>query len=115
MEIQQERFADYFNSISREYQPLKKADIPTSYDEELPRLSEGEVIERINKRRNPNSQVPADIHPSLYRTCAKSVAIPATNNIMQCQNHRNGLMTGALNTYVTIIPKKTSPHMSAGI
>ena len=56
-----ETLADYFNSISEEFNELEITDIPTTYDRPIYDLQCSEVEEMLKKIKKPRSMVPGDI------------------------------------------------------
>ena len=53
-----ENLADFFNAISCEYPPLRKEDIPVTFDAPLPILTVSEVEGRIKKQISPTRLFP---------------------------------------------------------
>ena len=104
-----EDLAEYFNRISKEFDPLGPGDIPCTRDEELPVLHEYEVAARIRKFRKPKSTVPGDIFPQLVTQFADFLAIPLTS-VYNCITETRSWPKCWKNEFVTIIPKKSSPE-----
>ena len=78
-----EILAKFFNDISAEKEPMNGEDVPVSFEEELPQLTETEVLNRLKKTRKPRSKVPGDIDPSLYDLSTQYLA-PVITDIYNC-------------------------------
>ena len=74
-----EDLADYFNWISREFDPLEPEQIPFTNEHEMPVLQNFEEAARIKKFRKPKSMVPGDVFPVLVIELADFFAIPLTH------------------------------------
>lgn len=74
-----EKLADYFNQVSREFDPLSPGQIPCTMDSAIPRLKEYEVAKRIKNFRKPKSMVPGDVFPGLVTKFADFLVLPLTN------------------------------------
>ena len=101
--------ADYFNEISREFEPLSTHQIPVTYHRDLPVLGEDEVEKMIKEAKKPKSMVRGDIFPSLFNAAARQLRKPVTsifNTII-----RDLVWPEAWKReFVTVIPKKTMPQ-----
>ena len=104
-----EELAEYFNRISKEFEPLGPGDIPCTRDKDLPVLQEYEVATRIRKFRKPKSTVPGDIFPQLVTQFADFLAIPLTS-IYNCITDTRRWSKCWKNEFVTVIPKKSCPE-----
>ena len=100
--------ADFFNKISREFDPLQPHQIPTTYDRQLPRLSTDQVADRLRKCNKPNSMVQGDLFPCLVSPCAGSLAVPLAD-IYNCILDGDCWPTAWKREYVSTIPKKKLP------
>ena len=99
-----ENIAEYFNSISQEYDPLLNEQIPTTYSRQIPRLTCEEVAKRLKDNKKCNSTVPGDLFPSLYQTYHQELAIPVTH-IFNMMLEAKVWPLKWKTEYVTIIPK----------
>ena len=107
-----EWLANYFNGISCEYSPLKREEIPDAHMNELPIISEKEVVEKIKKSKKKTSSVPGDLPPNLYTACAEKLARPITE-IFNCVIRTKEWPALWGTEHVTIIPKsRNSAHPS---
>ena len=104
-----EELADYFITVSREFEPLQPSDIPVGRPGGGRVLERHEVSARLKKMRKPKSMVPGDIYPQLVGQFSDFLAIPLTaiyNDILTtyvwptCWKRK----------YVTVIPKKAAPQ-----
>ena len=93
-----EVIAEHFSKISQEYSPLDVSSLPPNVqsclnknDQSLaPKLSIEDVECRILKAKKPIGIVPGDLPKKLVKTCASSIAIPASmifNQITQCAEY----------------------------
>ena len=71
-----EELADYFSSISQEFQPLQQQDIPRTYDREIHPLTPARVAERLRTIKTPTSTVPGDIPPDMIAVLADQLSVP---------------------------------------
>ena len=104
-----EVLADYFITVSREFDPLEPSDIPVEKPLGGRVLACQEVSARLKKMRKPKSMVPGDIYPKLVSQFSDFLAIPLT-----------AIYNDILSTYVwptcwrkefiTVIPKKPAPQ-----
>ena len=104
-----ELLADFFNKVSREFDPLQPADIPCGRPLGGRTLAKHEMAARLKKMRKPKSMVPGDIYPQLVTTFSDFLAIPLTdiyNEILRLYVWP----TAWKKEFVTVIPKKTSPQ-----
>ena len=103
-----ETVADYFNEISREFRPLDPADVPTTYERSLGRLTCAEVAKRLRSQKKPSSMVLGDLFPSTINDLADILSVPLAdiyNSIL-----RDYVWPVAWKReYVTVIPKKNIP------
>ena len=74
-----DNLAEFFNSISNEYEPLKIEEVPTTHNRELPVLSVEDVAQRMKKSKKPTSTVPGDIPSTLYNLYPEEIAKPVTH------------------------------------
>ena len=108
-QIVAEKCAEFFNSISSEYEPLKEEDIPSTFESNntlniTPKLVENE----IRKGKKPKSRVPGDIFiGTLVKNLSTLAPIIAT---IYSRIVDTGIWPKLwLTEYVTIIPKGNSP------
>ena len=105
-----ENIAEYFNSISQEYEPLNQRDVPTTYSRPIELLTTDQVAKRLKESKKTNSTVPGDLFPSLYQSHYEALAVPITdiyNTILRNKTWPNKWKT----EYVTIIPKLPTPEI----
>lgn len=104
-----EHAADYFNEISKEFDPLLPHQVPTTYDKHVPYLSDTDVAGRLRKQKKPNSMVEGDVFPKLINDCADLLSIPLKMiyNEILCTKV---WPIAWKREYVTIIPKKKLPE-----
>ena len=74
-----EALADYFIQVSKEFDPLEPADIPSKKPAGGAVLERFEVAARLKKMRKPKSMVPGDIFPQLVTDYSDFLAIPLTS------------------------------------
>ena len=74
-----EKLADYFNEVSREFEPLEPHDIPCSKPSGGATLERFEVAARLKKMRKLKSMVPGDVFPQLVTMYSDFFAIPLTS------------------------------------
>ena len=100
--------AEYFNRISREFEPLQPSEIPFTYPREIPRLTTAQVEDMIKKAKKPRSRVEIDIFPSLLNEAARSISVLLADifNEITCSYV---WPLAWKREYVTIIPKKSLP------
>lgn len=72
-----EILAAFFNNISDEYEPLKRDDIPKTFDRELPLLSCEDVAKKMISAKKPTSMVPGDIPSKLYTSSPINLLSPS--------------------------------------
>ena len=102
------QFAQYFNHISCEFQPLEPSDIPLTRHRALPVLLPYQVEGRIRAFKKPKSMVKGDLFLVLMDHYAKLLAIPPTviyNEITRSQV----LPLIWKQEFVTVIPKGRTP------
>ena len=104
-----EELAVFFNEISNEYEPLDVSKIPTTYERQLPILSDEEVAERTKIVKKPTSTVPRDIPAALFTRFANLPVSPITTifNKITCEK---SWPTQWKTEYVTVIPKENDPE-----
>ena len=82
-----EALADFFSSISQEFQALDVTKFPPNVKDELekgktdknfPVLNEFEVYDRIVKAKKPHSSVPGDLKRVLVKECSIELVAPVT-------------------------------------
>ena len=71
-----EMLADFFNSISSEFEPVSEVDIPVTYDREILKLDPITIENMLRKIKKPKSMVPGDIPPNLVTILAKELSVP---------------------------------------
>ena len=104
-----EELADFFNKVSREFDPLEPGQIPVTKPASLPRLHKHDVSSRLKHFCKPKSMVPGDVFPRLVTDYANFFAIPLTDLY-------NGITETKIwprnwkKEFVTVIPKKPSPQ-----
>ena len=111
-----EAMADYFSSISQEFEPVDLNKFSSNLMEELekgknsktPILFEHEVHEKIVKAKKPHSKVPGDIGKILVKECSAELAVPITkiyNKITESKEYPRSWV----NEQQTPIPKTNPP------
>ena len=112
-----EAMADYFSSISQQFDPIDVNKLSPAIKEELdkgrdesniPILTENEVHEKLVKAKKPHSMVPGDIKRVLVKECSVELATPATiiyNKITQSKEYPRAWVV----EQQTPIPKKNPP------
>ena len=100
--------ADYFNQVSREFDPLSPDQIPLTKPGNIPRLKKFEVAKRIKLFRKPKSRVPGDVFPALVTKFADFIALPLTN-IYNEISRTYIWPTCWKKEFVTVIPKNKNP------
>ena len=106
--------AEFFNTISSEFEPLQTGQIPFTYHRELPSLSESEVEKMIKDARKPKSMVEGDIFPNLVNLCAAKLRTPVTD-IFNTIIREHVWPLEWKREYVTVIPKKNIPESLADL
>ena len=80
-----ERIADYFSSISQEFEPLDIDKLPSKIrksiddgksDPDIPKLEAYEVYRKIQKAKKPNSVIPGDIPKDIVKLFSPELAEP---------------------------------------
>ena len=71
--------AEFFNKVSREFDPLEPSDVPCPVPAGCKPLAHYQVAARLRKMRKPKSMVPGDIYPQLVTKFADFLAIPLTD------------------------------------
>ena len=99
--------AEFFNRISREYQPIPDPKVIENHEIEQ-HLLQHEVSGRLRSFRKPKSQVRGDISPELVSAFHDQLAVPLTFIYNQALT---SLQWPALwkSETVTLIPKNSSP------
>ena len=69
----------FFNSISKEFRPLKPEDIPASHHRRIQPLTREEVAKQIRTQKKPGSMISGDIFPKLINSISDSLAVPLTS------------------------------------
>ena len=112
-----EAMADFFSSISQEFDPIDVDKFSLFIKEELdkgrnkidvPSLLEHEVYAKIMKAKKPHSMVPGDINRVLVQECAVELSVPVTqiyNEITKSKMYPRPWVT----EQQTPIPKKNPP------
>ena len=104
-----EEMADFYATISREFEPVKPDDAPRTYDKERSELDENAVKKEIRSMVLPKSYVTYDPPPSIVKPCAETFAkilTPVLNQI-----GKDGWWPERWkNEEVTVIPKKQHPE-----
>ena len=100
--------ADYFNQISREFQPLQPEDVPSTYHRPIPFLTAANVEEMLRKCNKTSSMVKGDLFPKLILPCAEYLSCPLADiyNAILATFHWPPAWK---REYVTTIPKKKLP------
>jgi hypothetical protein len=107
-----EELAEFFNNISKEFDPLDTSEIPRTHDRHIPPLEVFQVAGRIRAFRKPSSRVPIDLFPDLMTKYADFIAVPLTSIFNEILSS-NVWPVVWKREYVTVIPKKgipTSPN-----
>ena len=113
-----EVIAEHFSKISQEYSPLDVSSLPPNVQaflkkndqSSVPRLSTIDVENRILKAKKPNGIVPGDLPRKLVKTCATTVAVPATmifNQITQWAEYPTMWKTEYQVPLEKVLPPKT--------
>ena len=100
--------ADFFNTISREFEPLRTDQIPFTYHRDFPLLSEPEVEKMLKEARKPRSMVQGDIFPNLINLCVANLRTPVAD-IFNTIIRTHVWPLEWKREYVTVIPKKSIP------
>ena len=112
-----EAMADYFSTISQQFDPIDVNKFSPAIKEELekgrhepdvPILTEHEVYDKIRKAKKPHSMVPGDIKRVLVKECSVELTTPATkmyNKITQSKEYPRPWVV----EQQTPIPKKNPP------
>ena len=103
-----ELLAEHFNSVSNEFSPLSKEDIPDTFLSKLPKFLPYQVAGRLRSFKKPKSMVPGDILPDLVTRHADLLAIPLTS--IDNEFTRTVIWLSCWKEeFITIIPKNKSP------
>ena len=111
-----EKLADYFSSISQEFEPICVDKLPlrvknilsSSSSQSKPVLEEWQVYARIKKSKKPNSTIPGDIPVKLVKEFSAEIAVPACrifNRITESAEYPRQWVT----EYQIAIPKCKPP------
>ena len=110
-----EIFADYFSSISQEFEPINQSKFTPDLKQKLasatanvPILEEYNVYKKIVHAKKPNSSVPGDLPKKVVKAFDVELAIPATiifNSITRNAEYPRQWVT----EYQTPIPKTYPP------
>ena len=73
-----EELAEFFNSISSEFEPLTNHDLPEPDNQPMDWLQPHEVSSRLKGFKKPRSMVDGDIYPPLINDCHDLLAVPLT-------------------------------------
>ena len=112
-----EAIADYFSSISQEFEPISverfspliKEELERGRDTmEVPILLEHEVHDRILKAKKPHSMVPGDIKRTLVKECSVELTEPVAKIYNQITKSKEYPRAWVQEQQV-VIPKKTPP------
>ena len=71
-----ERLADHFSAVGGTQEPLRPADIPTSYSKPRPVLDPLTVMKKLKSMKKPKSTVKGDIFPCLVNRAAGVLSFP---------------------------------------
>ena len=103
-----ELLAHHFNTISCEFDPLVRTDIPSTFSSPLPILATHEVAKRLKRFKKPKSMVKGDIFPDLVTEYSDFFAIPLTS-IYNCISATQNWPRVWKSEFVTVIPKTRTP------
>ena len=65
-----DELADYYSTISREFPPLTKKDVPTTYDRVINEINQDLVCERLKQLKKPKSHVSIDLPNKIVNATA---------------------------------------------
>jgi hypothetical protein len=103
-----ERLADYFSSISQEFEELKRDMIPSTYDTEVKILTPSDVDDRLKKMKKPKTAISIDPPPDVISSVSPALSCLLAYII-------NGVRCGGdwpeiwKTVEDTVIPKKGMP------
>ena len=107
-----DRLALFFNNISSEYTPLNPANIPKTYDVDLPVLTPESIVKEIKEGKKTRSRVDGDIFVNVLVDCIDTLAVP----ICEIYNRISCDFVWPVQwktEHVTVIPKTPSPETEA--
>ena len=78
--------AEFFNLITRSYQPLEKRGTNTAVQVRL--LEAYEVADRLRKFKKPKSMLYGDIYPDMVASLADIIAIPLTDIFNEARTYQ---------------------------
>ena len=94
-EVSADKIADHFASISQQYPPLNRSNLPTYVQDKmadtttvLPVIDEVEVWEKISHAKKPKGGVPGDMPKKLLSEFAPELATPMTKIFQNIINHQ---------------------------
>ena len=100
--------ADFFNSISSEFDAVEETDIPQTFDREIFSVTPGMIASMLAKIKKPKSMVPGDIPPKLVSTLAPALSVPLSYIFNAMPN--SGWPHRWKKEFQTVIPKKPNPN-----
>ena len=103
-----ELLAVHFNSISNEFEPLERGDVPVTFDNTLPVLLVPDVATRLRRFKKPKSMVRGDLFPCLVTKYADLLAVPLTDIYNEITRSKTWPKIWKKES-VTIIPKTKTP------
>ena len=103
-----EILAAFFNNISDEYEPLKRDDIPKTFDRELPLLSCEDVAKKMISAKKPTSWCQETSLQSCIQV-PQSTCYPR-HTCVQSHNDYKMLTSDWKTEHITIIPKYNDPQ-----
>lgn len=104
-----DRLAAFFNTISSQYESLTPADVPATFERELPVITTTEVEDKLKKAKKPSSMVPGDVPAILYSKFPASFA-PIIAHIFNLITTLKEWPSLWKIEYVTVIPKTADPQ-----
>ena len=104
-----ETVAVYFNRISTEYPALSLDDVPKTYNEMLPDLTNEDVLKLLKESKKPKSVVPGDMYPESVRRNYQHLLLPLCSIFNSAKNDLSWPALWKIE-YQTCIPKKTRPE-----
>ena len=103
-----EELSVFFNRISSEFSPLSDAEIPKTYNRNLPKLFPYQVSGRIRAIRKPRTKICGDVFPNLMTEYADLFALPLTD-IFNCITDTFIWPSVWKIEIITVIPKCNNP------
>ena len=104
-----EELAIFFNSISSQYDPLKKEEIPSTFLRTLPTITKAEVEKKFKTSKKPTSTVTGDIPALLYGMFPEKLSAPVTHIFNLIVKEKQWPKLWKVE-HVTVIPKGNDPH-----